>query len=149
MADELSKSAPVAISELVDALEFASAGESLEFKAYICIATGKVHFVSDDIDPEDEGVPDDVEESDDYVAVPDKRFLDLGNKLVFAFAEEVMPDDYDTVRDIFRKRGAYRRFKDLLDHRRMLDAWYDFETKATERALRAWCDENDIALADE
>jgi hypothetical protein len=149
MADKLSKSAPVAIAELVDALEFVSAGESLDAEAYIGVATGKVHFVSGDIDLEDGGVPDDVEESEDYVAVLHRRFLDLGSRLVFVFAGEVMPDDYDTVRDIFRRRGAYRRFKDLLDRRRMLDAWSDFEARATERALRAWCAENDIALADE
>jgi hypothetical protein len=67
---------------------------------------------------------------------------------VFAFAEQVMPDHYDTVRDIFRRRGAYGRFKDFLDAKRMLERWYDFEAKAAERALRAWCQENGIELTD-
>lgn len=29
---------------------------------------------------------------------------------------------------------------------RMLDRWHDFETKATEKALKEWCDVNDVAI---
>jgi hypothetical protein len=30
-----------------------------------------------------------------------------------------------------------------------LERWYEFEAKATERALREWCDANSIGLADQ
>jgi hypothetical protein len=30
----------------------------------------------------------------------------------------------------------------------VLERWYDFEAKATERALREWCELNSIELAD-
>jgi hypothetical protein len=30
----------------------------------------------------------------------------------------------------------------------MLDQWYEFEAKATERALREWCEVESIDLAD-
>ena len=80
--------------------------------------------------------------------MPDKWDLDLGSRLVFAFAEQVMPDDYDTVRDIFRRKGAYGRFKKFLGARGMLETWYDFEAKATESALRTWCEVYGIALTD-
>src|SRR6266536_5589275 len=53
---------------------------------------------------------------------------------------QFLPDDFDEVRQIFSSRGAYARFKDLLDRRGALDHWYDFEAKAEERALRTWCD---------
>jgi hypothetical protein len=57
-----------------------------------------------------------------------------------------MPDDLARVQDIFSHRGAYRRFKDLLEHRRLLEDWYDFESRREEEALREWCRENDIKL---
>ena len=59
-----------------------------------------------------------------------------------------LPDDFDEVRQIFNSRGAYARFKDLLDRRGALDQWYDFEAKAEERALRMWCDLNSIEVGD-
>jgi hypothetical protein len=149
MTDKLSMPVPVKFSEVLDALDFVSVGDSFDHLAYICISTGTVHWVSDALDLEEEALPDDVEESDDYVAVPHRRELDLGSKLVFAFAEQVMPDDYDTVRDIFRKRGAYGRLKEFLASTGMLQKWYDFETKTTEAVLRAWCRENGIVLEDE
>jgi hypothetical protein len=49
------------------------------------------------------------------VAIPHKNDLDLGQSLVFEFVASTLPDEYDRVRDIFRHRGAYGRFKDLLD----------------------------------
>jgi hypothetical protein len=49
-------------------------------------------------------------------------------------------------RFIFSKRGAYGRFKDLLDYRGQLDAWYEHERRAAERALREWAAENGLAV---
>ena len=49
---------------------------------------------------------------------------------------------------MFSKRGAYRKFRALLIRRNVLDRWYDFELKATERALRDWCEFNSIAVTD-
>ena len=70
-----------------------------------------------------------------YIAIPDKRDLDLGKPLVLDFAREFLPVDYDEVRHIFSRRGAYRRYKGLLVRRRALDQWYDFSNKAEEAAL--------------
>jgi hypothetical protein len=139
---------PVKFSELLEAFEFSNVAGGTELHAYVGLRTGVVYFVSgqDDLD---EDIPDGIEESDDYLHLPDKRDLDLGSRLVFAFAEQAMPDDYDTVRDIFRRKGAYSRLKDFLRAKGMLDSWYDFEAKATEDALRVWCRAYDIELRDD
>ena len=47
---------------------------------------------------------------------------------------------------MFDRRGAYARFKDLLLRKKALDRWYDFEAKATEAALREWCEINGITI---
>jgi hypothetical protein len=33
----------------------------------------------------------------------------------------------------------------MLEQRNVLEQWYDYENAAIERALRAWCAENDLA----
>jgi hypothetical protein len=48
---------------------------------------------------------------------------------------------------MFSKRGAYQKFRALLIRRNALDRWHDFESKATERALREWCEFNSIEVA--
>jgi hypothetical protein len=59
-----------------------------------------------------------------------------------------LPEDCDEVRRIFKRRGAYGRFKALLARRGALERWYDFENKTEEAALRDWCEANEIELAD-
>ena len=51
-------------------------------------------------------------------------------------APEFLPADVGRTESIFSARGAYSRFKDMLEHRNALDRWYDYENTATETALR-------------
>lgn len=144
----MDSTAIVKFSELVDAFHFVSGGPEYENEAFIDPTTGTVFWVSELIDEEDE-VPDDLETSDRYIRVPHKNDLDLGRDLVFSFVEEELPDEYETVRGFFRRKGAYGRFKDLLEARGLLDKWYAFEASAIESALRAWCEETGIEIVDE
>ena len=96
----------------------------------------------------DEELPDDIDDEEKYVPVPDKKALDLGKPLVMDFTRTVLPQDVADVREMFGKRGAYAKFNGLLARRRALDQWYEFEHKATERALREWCELNSIELVD-
>jgi hypothetical protein len=139
---------PVSWTDLTLAFEFVSAGNTGEHQAFLCKQTGKLYWQSDSSDELDE-LPDDIDDEEKYVQIPDKRELDLGKPLVFDFVGQFLPDDFDEVQRIFRRRGAYARFKDLLARRDTLDQWYDFESKAEESALRRWCDRNSIEVSDE
>src|SRR5262249_33658874 len=79
-------------------------------------------------------LPDDIFDEDKYLPIPDKKELDLGSRLAFVFTRNFLSRDYDDVRRIFSKRGAYSKFKALLARRKALDQWYDFEQKGTEKA---------------
>lgn len=137
----------IKLSELLDAFTFSSAGVALDCFAYINLDTGAIYLVSDEMDINTEQeMPDDLETSDQYLCVPHKNDLELGRTLAFSFVEEELPDDYDTASDIFRSKGAYGQFKDLLDSRDMLQNWYDYESRMTEAALRRWCKENGIEV---
>jgi hypothetical protein len=94
-----------------------------------------------------EELPEDLED-ERYIEIPHKSELNLGKPLVFDFVLQFLPDDYDEVRDIFRRRGAYGQFKAMLVRRGALDRWHDFSAKAEEAALRAWCADNAIELVD-
>ena len=91
----------------------------------------------------DEELPDDIDD-EKYISIAGRRELDLGKPLVLSFAREFLVDDYDEVGQIFSRRGAYRRYKELLVRRGALEPWYDFSNKAEETALREWCAENGI-----
>lgn len=81
------------------------------------------------------------------VAVPNKHDLNLGKNLALAFAEKQLADSYQTVANFFRQRGAYGRFKELLERKGCLEAWYDYEAKATELALREWAAEEGLSIS--
>ena len=122
--------------ELQDTFEFASFGQPGETEAVLCRQSGKCFWHSEALE--------DIEEK--YLRIPHKKELDLGKALVFDFAEACLPDSLDEVRQIFNRKGAYARFRDLLHRKKALDRWYAFEADATEKALRQWCEENDITI---
>jgi hypothetical protein len=140
----------VKLRELEEALLVASGGpEAGDTGAFISKATGEIYCRFDPMisgDDVNDDLPEDLEDGEKYIQVPDKRELDLGQALVLDFAMAAMPDDLDEVRDIFRRRGAYGRFKSLLARRGKIDEWHDFENRATLQALREWCVENGLEV---
>ncbi len=138
--------ASFSFSDIELAFMFVSGGPVFENEAFLDTETGKVYYRSlmagiDDLDEADV-------DCEEMVAIPQKNDLDLGHKLVFEFAASTLPDEYDRVRDIFRHRGAYGRFKDLLESKGLLETWYGFENERQADALRLWCKENKIELSD-
>jgi len=132
-------------SELRNAFEFVSSGPSSQHSAYICVDTGIIYWTSNVMDLE-EDIPDDLETSDRYIQVPHKNDLKLGQGLALAFIDQEIPHDYNFAASLFRKRGAYRRFKELLQSEGLLEKWFAFEANASDMALQDWCKENHIEL---
>ena len=50
--------------------------------------------------------------------------------------------------NIFRRAGAYSRFKYFLEERGLLQQWYDYENAVQREALQEWCEENGIKLSE-
>lgn len=119
-----------------------------QHEALLCRQTGKVYWRSEasDLEEFENELPDDIEDDEKYIAIPDKKELGLGKPLVLDFAREFLPDDFGEVRYIFSKRGAYQKFRALVTRRNVLDRWYEFQSKATERALREWCKYHSIEV---
>ena len=137
---------PLSFDDLESAFHWVSGLGPFENSAYVSRATGQIYWVSEETKV-NEVVPDDLEDGTLYIAVPHKNDLDLGRNLVFEFAEEHLADDMHKVRSFFFKRGAYSRFKDLLEYRELLQQWYEFERSATQKALQRWAKENGFELS--
>jgi hypothetical protein len=133
-------------SDIEDAFMFVSMSPPCEHEAYLDKETGETFYISNLGDSEE--LPDDLEENDKYLYIPHKNDLNLGRDLVFDFVSENLPDEFEKVREKFSREGAYARYKDLLESKGRLDAWYEFENKAIEKALRSWSKENGIELED-
>lgn len=124
-------------SDLEFAFDFVCAGTPGEHSAYLDRSTGKFLLHSEYVDSPDE-LPDDLD-PDRYLEIPHKKELGIANKLVFSFVIEHLPSRLDEVEGIFHRRGAYRRYKDLLERCGLLERWYAYEEEAMASALRDWC----------
>lgn len=140
---------PLSFKELLDAFEFVNFGDAGgENEGFLDLQTGKIYFRSPYLDDPEDAPPEDVDDEDKYVSIPDKRELGLGKPLVLNFASEIIPDDFEEVRRIFSRPGAYAALKELLHERGAIAKWHEFEERATEAALREWCDLHSIDLVD-
>ena len=137
--------ASIKLSDLELALEFVSTGAEAECEAYLEIQTGTIYWKSVLADIE-EPLPDDIEDGENYLSIPHKKALGLGKPLVLKFCREYLPNDLEEVVAIFGRRGAYTRFKQLLERNNYLAQWYNFEAEAQATALRQWCEDNEITI---
>ena len=126
----------IEFSKIHEAYEFVSVGEQYAHDALLDTQTGDVLFQSDS---EELNEFPEVIDPQRYIHIPTKAELHLGKPVVFSFAETHMPDALTQVHRMFDRAGAYSRFKNLLEQRCLLDQWYVYEERETERALREWC----------
>jgi hypothetical protein len=130
--------------DIENAFFFVSSGSPCENYAVIHRVTGE-SFCSSDFSDYDE-MPEDVDENDDYLAVPHKNDLDLGKPLVISFVRQQCPEYLDRIFAIFSRQGAYRRYRDFLEEKDLLDAWYAYENNAIREALLKWAAENGLVV---
>jgi len=134
------------LDDIETAFLFVSSAAQFTNSALLSKETGEIFYISDMADSDD--LPEDIEDSDDYIEIPHKNDLDLGNRLVMDFATEQCPELLGKINAIFRHKGAYSRYKELLDSKGLLVKWYAYENQRTKEALRQWCADNGIELTD-
>ena len=64
------------------------------------------------------------------------------------FVTEYCPELLGKVNNIFSRKGAYSRYKELLESKGLLDKWHNYENQRTKDELRQWCTDNGIELTD-
>ena len=134
----------VSFGDIENAFFFVSMDQQFMYNAYLCKETGEIFYTSE-IGDSDE-LPEDIDDTEKYIAIPHKNELDLGKALVIEFTSTYLPEELDRVYSIFRHKGAYSRYKDLLESKDALEDWYKFENERWKIALKEWCQENNIEI---
>ena len=137
----------VSLNELQGAVDWVS-DIYMDNEAFICRQTGKIYWVSGDSgwDDEEEELPKDIHDLEKYLPIPNRYELDIGNRLAFNFAARYLAEQYDDVRAMFRRKGAYGIFKELLAQKDLLDTWYAYSDEQTLIAIKEWCDSEGLAI---
>ena len=117
----------------------------MEYEAYLSLETGAIHYHSEYGDLEEQ-LPDDIDDQDKYVVIPQKRYFGLGRRLAQSFTEQFLPNNVDEVSAMFKRSGAFSQFKQLIEAHGQLDHWRLFESEALTQAIRQWCEDNEITI---
>ena len=136
----------VRLGDLEEALAWTSSGDG-DHEALLSVETGQVHWLGGDLE-ETEALPDDIEDGERYVQVPDQHSLDLGRPLVDRFVRKHLPAHAETVSAMFRRKGAWREFKFFLQREELISAWHEFENAAIRQALREWAESEGFRVSD-
>jgi hypothetical protein len=136
---------PIKFNDIFEAFSFVSMGEMYMNSATLCLETGQIYYISEFGDSVE--LPEDIDAPDKYIEIPHKNELNLGKPLVLEFAAIHIPDDFDKVRSFFHSRGAYLKFKNLLNAKGLLAKWYEFEEQEQVKALKDWCKDSGIKIA--
>ena len=129
----------------LDMLEAAMEDSDLSNRYYLNLVTGKVVFFSDDLGltDEDERLSEEIDESDDYVAVDRISSHEAYQWMVDFVNEMVAPSDENAAEKLsiaLEGKGAFRRFKDTLYRvdEKWQQAWYQFRDKQLKAAVEEW-----------
>ena len=129
----------------LDMLETAMEDSDLANRYFLNLVTGKVVFFSDylGLSDEDERLLEDIDGSNDYVAI-ERIPSHVAYQWMVDFMEEmVAPVDEHAAEKLsiaLNGKGAFRRFKDTL-HRideQWLQAWYQWRDKQLKAAVDEW-----------
>ena len=129
----------------LDMLETAMEDSDLSNRYYLNLVSGKVVFFSDDLglSEEDERLSEEIDESDDYIAVERIPSHEAYQWMVDFVDEMVAPSDENAAEKLsiaLEGKGAFRRFKDTL-HRvdeKWLQAWYQWRDNQLKAAVEEW-----------
>jgi hypothetical protein len=129
----------------LDMLETAMEDSDLSNRYYLNLVSGKVVFFSDYLgrSEEDERLSEEIDGSNDYVAV-ERIPSHVAYQWMVDFVDEiVLPADEHAADKLFialNGKGAFRRFKDTLYRvdEQWLQAWYQWRDKQLKAAVDEW-----------
>jgi hypothetical protein len=100
---------PIKYADIEDAFSFISMGEMFMYGTYLCRDTGQIFYTTEMGDSDE--LPEDICENYQYIEIHHNNELDLGKALVLDFTSTYIPNDFEMVYSIFRRKGAYAKFK--------------------------------------
>lgn len=133
---------PVSLRDIMGELEI----QANEMSLYLDRRSGEVMAVfHGDYAAENEVDPEEIEESEDYIALPNKRDIhewDLMDRFTLTLRDARIRDE---LRSAIRGSGAFRAFKTLIRRHDLEESWYRFRDVAIARIAAECLDEHGIA----
>jgi hypothetical protein len=101
----------VSLKDILEGFEFVSADSTGEHQAFLRRQSGKVYWYVEYSDEELSELPDDIDDRQKYVQIPDKKELDLGKPLVLEFVRQTQPSEMDKVQRILSAKRCLREIQ--------------------------------------
>ncbi len=134
---------PVYLEDIVDAFEMCSD----EWTQFLNRSTGKIVSVPDDsglMTEEDAKLMDEIEESSDYIRLPNQ--YELHEKGIMEEFAELFPNTRtsNALIDALNRPHPYRRFKDMINQFGCAQQYYAYRSLSLMRKAEEWCKENQV-----
>lgn len=127
----------VNLSIVLDAIEMADDN----FIYFLDLQTGESVFLADELatDLDDEGLEDEIDENPErYLRLPTKLEIDE-YQIIEEFILTLEGERASKLEDAIQGRGAFRRFKDMINHMGIAQQWYTFQAEYYKTMAENWC----------
>ena len=114
-------------------------------------ATGEIHFIYDGmVDGEiNQELEEYICESDDFIALPEKYEIndyEIMREFIYTLPNGNLQDK---LINAISGRGAFRRFREVLDDYGKTEKWYAYKEAAYEQIAREWAERHDIEIIED
>ena len=130
------------ISTIIEAIEMADDN----FTFFLDLETGKSVLLADELSTgmDNEGLENEIEDNPErFFRLPTKFEIHEYN-IMEEFIQTLKGEDADKLEQVIQGRGAFRRFKDMVNRRGITKQWYDFQADYYRNLAIAWCQEHGI-----
>ena len=136
----------VNLGVILDAIEMADDN----YTYFLDLETGESVFLADELITglDNEGLEDEIEENPErYLRLPTK-FEIHEYHIMEEFIWTLKGERADKLGCAIQGRGAFRRFKDMVDRMGILQQWYDFQAEYYRKLATQWCQEQGLEYAE-
>lgn len=118
-------------------------------KAYLALEDGQIHFIieDDEFDFHEDKIPADITDTTKYILLPSIDELIDSNKLALNFAEQNLPDRFDTLRNFLRSSGGMDKFNKMIESLSATGIWQDYRNKSYRQSIENWAKKYQIKFS--
>lgn len=132
----------VNLSVVLDAIEMADDN----YTYFLDLETGESVFLADELITgfDNEGLEDEIDGNPErYLRLPTK-FEIHEYHIMEEFIWSLKGENASELEHAIKGRGAFRRFKDMIDRMGITQQWYDFQSEYYRKLSIKWCEEHNL-----
>lgn len=137
----------IKLDVILDAIDMADDN----YTYFLDLETGESVFLADELITglDNEGLEDEIDENPErYLRLPTK-FEIHEYHIMEEFIWTLKGERADKLECAIRGRGAFRRFKDMVDRMGISQRWYDFQAEYYRKLATQWCRDHRLEYTEE